>query len=74
MLPRVGSTRRAVYDHVASRGILGATDDEVETALGLAHQTASARRNGLVADGWLLDSGRRRPTRSGADAIVWVTP
>lgn len=72
-LPRSGSDRRRVLDHVAAQGSLGATDDELETALGLPHQTASARRNGLVADGWLVDSGRKRNTRSGTPAVVWIS-
>lgn len=71
-LPRSGSDRRRVYDFIVERGETGATDDELEVALGLPHQTASARRNGLRDDGWLTDSGRKRPTRSGVDAIVWV--
>lgn len=72
-LPRSGSDRRRVYDLIAARGAEGATDDEIEVALGLPHQTASARRNGLRDDGWVADSGRRRPTRTGAEATVWVT-
>ena len=71
-LPRSGSDRRRVYDLILERGAEGATDDELEVALDLPHQTASARRNGLRDDGWVTDSGRKRPTRSGADAIVWI--
>ena len=72
-LPRSGSDRRRVLDYVSLRGGYGATDDELEVELGLPHQTASARRNGLVADGWLVDSGLRRNTRTGAQATVWIT-
>lgn len=72
-LPRSGSDRRRVLDLLAAVGALGATDDELEVALGLPHQTASARRNGLVADGWVVDSGEKRNTRGGHPAVVWIT-
>lgn len=49
----------------------GATCDEVEVATGLAHQTASARVNGLMRKGRIYDSGERRKTRSGRNAAVW---
>ena len=71
-LPRSGSDRRRVYDLLVERGDEGATDDEIEQALNLPHQTASARRNGLRDDGWVVDSGRTRPTRTGSPAVVWV--
>lgn len=45
------------------RGPNGATCAEVEQALRLPHQTASAR---------IRDSGARRLTPSGRKAIVWV--
>jgi len=50
----------------------GATDDEIEEALGLRHQTASARRRELVLNGRVEDSGLRRNTRSGRSATVWI--
>lgn len=50
----------------------GATCDEVEQQLRMRHQTASARIRELYRAGDLRDSGKRRPTRSGRPAIVWV--
>lgn len=50
----------------------GATDDEIEVRLGLRHQSASARRRELVLLGEIRDSGKRRQTRSGRAAVVWV--
>lgn len=50
----------------------GMTCDEAEIALGLSHQTCSARLNELVARSDIVDSGNRRPTRSGRKAIVYV--
>jgi len=49
----------------------GATCDEVEAALSLSHQTASARIRELFQDGSIRDSGLRRNTRTGRKATVW---
>ena len=49
----------------------GATCEEVERALGLRHQTASARITELRKSGRLINiPGERRYTRSGATARV----
>jgi hypothetical protein len=62
-----------VLDYITSRGTFGATCDEAELALGLAHQTCSARFNQLRVElGKIRDSGERRPTRSGRKAAVYV--
>lgn len=52
----------------------GATCDEVEAALGMTHQTASARINGLASPSRLrlVPAGYTRPTRSGRRAQVYV--
>lgn len=49
----------------------GMTCDEVEALLGMSHQTASARVHELGKMGQIVDSGKRRPTRSGRFATVW---
>lgn len=86
--PRSGTIRRRIFDYIAARPAFGATDDQLEVALVLRHQTASAARRSLVVDGWLepmtveVDGPYpvtretvTRTTRSGADALVWtVTP
>lgn len=59
-----------VAQHVRESG--GATCDEVEVALGLRHQTASARLRELVLKGAIKDSGARRLTRSKRKAAVYV--
>lgn len=61
-----------VLDYIQRCLSWGATDDEIEQGLGMLHQTASARRRGLVLKGLVIESGRMRPTRSGRDAIVWI--
>jgi hypothetical protein len=53
-------------------GVKGATDEELEDILGMKHQTVSARRRDLVISGLAAQSGRRRYTRSGATAQVWI--
>jgi DNA adenine methylase len=57
---------------IRSRGVAGATCDEVEVALEMKHQTASARLRELALEGEIADSGERRRTRSGCKAAVWV--
>ena len=51
----------------------GATCYEVEIALGLLHQSASASITKLRNAGYLRDTGERRPTNTGRMAIVWGT-
>lgn len=65
------SKRRRILTMI-SDAPAGMTDDEVEEATGWRHQTVSARRRELVLLGLLVDSGRRRLTRSGRGATVWV--
>lgn len=50
----------------------GFTDDELEIRMSRTHQSVSATRNTLMRKGYIVDSGDRRPTRSGNPAIVYV--
>lgn len=50
----------------------GMTDDELERHTGGLHQTVSASRRGLVLKGLVKDSGKRRATRTGRPAVVWI--
>jgi predicted transcriptional regulator len=52
----------------------GRTCDEIETDLGLRHQTASARISELLAVGRIIRTKIRRATRSGRSASVVVLP
>lgn len=70
----VRSVRERVWRLLQVAADYGRTDDEMERATGLRHQTLSAARRGLSKDGLIVDSGRRRKTRSGRNAIVWVIP
>jgi hypothetical protein len=72
MVADARTLRDAVAALVKQRAARGATCHEVEWALKLSHQTASARIRELVLAGKLKDSGMRRPTASGRTAAVWI--
>jgi len=65
---------RLMFDLIESKGKDGCTDDEVEISMGLTHQSASSRRRCLVVKGWVKEDPekKRRETRTGAMAKVWV--
>jgi hypothetical protein len=63
--------RERVYAYLATCGKSGCTDDELETALRMRHQTASARRRELVLLGQVFKAGFRRRTSSGRSADVY---
>lgn len=64
--------RKRVVEYVRSRGTDGATSDEIEIALDMRHQTASARITEAKQLGLLTKTDQRRPTRSGHSAAVLV--
>ena len=48
------------------------TCDEVEVEIGGRHQSVSSRIRKGVQDGYLMNSGAKRKTRTGRKAIVWI--
>jgi len=70
--PKSGTKKKVIYDLIVASGMFGVCDHEIEKALGWSHQTASASRNTLMNDGWVIDSGHRRATDQGNDAIAWI--
>ena len=66
--PKTGKKRARVHAYLLGRP---ATDEEIETALNMAGNTVRPTRGRLVKDGLVIDSGLRRFTRAGNDAIVW---
>lgn len=73
MKGKAGAIRLEVLAFIRRRGDAGATADEVQVALSLTHQTGSARVSELANKFELIeDSGRRRKTRSGSKAAVYV--
>lgn len=69
---KAGTRRHEAFSLIQAAGARGLTDDELESNSGRSHQTMSATRNSLLADGVIVDSGQRRPTRYGNPAIAWV--
>lgn len=76
--PRSGTLRARIVALIHESDIGGRTDDELEQITGKAHQSVSACRNGLAADGWLEaavhGNGMPRMRRNRYDnmAQVWV--
>jgi hypothetical protein len=63
--------RGRVYAHVKALAAKGATCDEVEVAMNLPHQTASARLRELQLGGFVHINQEKRKTRSGRAAHVY---
>ena len=64
--------RIRMYEHLKKQGKRGATNDEMEVDLEFFRQSsASARCRELVLRGLVYDSGKKRDTRTGFEAIVW---
>lgn len=61
-----------VYEAIAGSFAVGATDEEIQTWLGMNPSTQRPRRVELVKKGLVVDSGRTRQTRSGRQATVWA--
>lgn len=66
----LGFLRGQIWRFIASRPH-GATCDETEVALGLRHQTASARLRELFLGGWVFTGDECRLTRSMRRAHVY---
>lgn len=69
---RATSAAARIVRHLYVFPVSGRTVDELIDMLAMPHQTCSPRVNELRNDGWIVDSGRKRETRSGQEAIVWV--
>jgi hypothetical protein len=69
--PKVSKLAARVYRYVCESST-GATCWEIEQALCMSHQTASARLRELSLNRCIVDSTERRRTGSGRQAIVWV--
>ena len=73
--PHAGKQREVVHFWIKWAGrteAKGMTADEISVLLELPAQSVSARINGLHRDAYIVDSGIRRKTRYGRNAIVWV--
>ena len=63
------SMRERVLSKIEELG--GSTCDELEIALDGRHQSVSATLTAARKGGFIVNTGRTRPTRSGRSAIVW---
>lgn len=71
--PKKGEWLEKILKFLEERGIEGATDEEMDISFGTgASRTNRPHRLSLVKQGSVVNSGKRRPTRSGRSAIVWV--
>lgn len=68
-LPRTGTQRHRIWELIKTTD--GMTADEINAATNISPNTINPTIRGLVLDGWLEDSGQRRATRAGNEAIVW---
>lgn len=71
VMPRTGTQRMIVLLTIAAAGEYGATDQEIADQSGLYLYSAAPRRNELLRGGWVEDSGFRRDTGRGGNAIAW---
>lgn len=71
--PSATVLRAKVGAHIESMGDHGATDEETQKALTMNPNTQRPRRVELVEQGAVIDSGFKRPTVSGRNAVVWVS-
>ncbi len=69
-LPNANTLEERVYKCLLiSRG--GMTDEKIQTTLNMNPSTQRPRRVRLVEKGLVIDSGMKRKTRSGRNAVVW---
>ena len=68
----IGSINRTVYAYIESRGVDGATDQEVESVTRIDGNSVRPSRGSLVKQGLVFDSGRTRPNAKGNSCIVWI--
>ena len=62
-----------VFHFIAQRGDEGATDHEVQAELGMTGDSERPRRWSLQRSGLIRDSGQRRKSPRGRQAIVWIS-
>jgi hypothetical protein len=74
MVSEASRLRGLVFETIKRSGADGMTCDGTEELLLLSHQTCSPRFWELHKRNLIVDSGRRRKTRSGRSAVVYIVP
>lgn len=70
---RSGTKREILRSVIHAAGQRGATIDELQQVTGWLVQSICPAVKSLESAGEIRDSGKRRPTRSGCAAKVWVS-
>ena len=68
---RTGSIRRTIYEHLSRKGMVGATDQEMEKELNIEGNSLRPSRLTLEKDGLIMDTQTTRPNRKGHQCVVW---
>lgn len=71
-MPRAGTIREEIIGLLYADREGGSTQEEAALALARRLYSVAPRFAELQRMGWIKDSGRTRPTTTGAQAIVWV--
>ena len=73
--PVFGKMTKGVYAFAVERGDHGFTDAELFRAFpDKLENSLRPCRVVLVRDGWLVDTGQRRPNQRGNQCVVWAVP
>lgn len=72
--PRKQETYERIFRFARDRGSWGFTADELAVAWGCDHNHSSPRITELVKSGQLIATKRRRLTRTGSPACIFVLP
>lgn len=68
-----GGWRRKIYDFIYSKGINGATDQEIQAFFDKSGDTIRPTRKTLQDDKLIFDSGRTRKNATGNDCTIWIS-
>jgi hypothetical protein len=71
-MPRTGTQRWEALLYIRDQGERGATHEEIRLRFDWSYSASTTRPQELEMGEWIEDSGRRRRTTRGQDAIVWV--
>jgi transcription initiation factor IIE alpha subunit len=69
--PETGSLRLKIYELLIRAETRGATDQEIESILGISGNTVRPLRGSLEKQGFIIDSGTTRQNTNGNLCIVW---
>ena len=64
--------RREVEVYLISQGVNGATDEEIQDALGMEGNTERPRRVELIEAGLVWNTGSTRKSKANRDNTIWI--